>query len=106
MINVIYQDTDLWEVWIEYDQFHPHYFGTLYVHGEILTDQKQCSLVKVDSNNCSQLILQLPEKTSDHFYAAEVLYSEPVKNLNQYSSVFIYKGTELIGCLTDIEIMI
>ena len=33
-------DIDLWEIWIEYDQINSRYFGTLYVLGEVLVDQK------------------------------------------------------------------
>jgi hypothetical protein len=106
MANTIQQDIDLWEVWIEYDQLHPEYFGTLYVHGEIATNQKSgLSLRRLHENN-DQLVLQLPEKISCLYDTTEVLYSEPVRNLNQYSSVCIYAGNELIGCFNDIEIMI
>lgn len=107
MINAVQQDVDLWEVWIEYDPFHPQYFGTLYVHGEMQADKRAgLFLTKANYDNSNQLILQVPERTSVHNYTTEVLYSEPVKNLNQYSSIFIYEGSELIGCFTDIEIMI
>lgn len=106
MTNLIQQDTDLWEVWVEYDQFHPEYFGILYVHGEILSDKKCTSLVKINSDNSSQLVLQLPSKTSANNHTHEVLYSEPIRNLNQYTSVCIYAGEELIGWFYDIEIMI
>ena len=37
MMNAMEQDVDLWEVWIEYDQFDPDYFGVLYVHGEVFS---------------------------------------------------------------------
>lgn len=106
-MNSIQQDTDLWEVWIEYDQFHPQYFGTLYVHGEILANQKsRLPLLKISPDVSTQLILQLPAKSGHDRYVSEVVYSEPVKNLNQYSSVCIYAGNELIACFNSIEIMI
>ena len=107
MTNLIQQDTDLWEVWVEYDQFHPEYFGTLYVHGEIVSDKRRhSSFVKINSDNSNQLILQLPSETSAILHTQEVLYSEPIKNLNQYTSVCIYAGNRLIGWFYDIEIMI
>lgn len=107
MLNLIQQDIDLWDVWIEYDQFHPEFFGTLYVHGEILSDKReQIHLTRSNVANSRQLILQLPEHTRGCHYTTEVMYSERVKNLNQYSSVLIYKGSEMIGCFTEIEIMI
>lgn len=106
-MNAIQQDVDLWEIWIEYDQFHPEYFGTLYVHGEIRADKNtSSSLIKIAANGHNQLSLQLPVKSSGLNSNREVLYSEPVKNINQYTSVCIYAGNELIGCFSDIEIMI
>jgi hypothetical protein len=107
MMNATLLDVNLWEVWIEYDQFHPEYFGTLYVHGEIWTDKKtSSSLTKLASNGKEELVLLLPEKSHNLSYSTEVVYSEPIKNLNQYTTVSIYSGSELIGCFNDIEIMI
>jgi len=107
MMNVIQNDIDLWEVWVEYDQFHPEYFGTLYVHGEIPADKKNSSdFIKIATDSKSELSLQLPERSHDVNYTTEVVYSEPIKNLNQYTSVRIYSGKKLIGCFDDIEIMI
>lgn len=106
MMKAIQQDIDLWEVWIEYDQFHPQYFGTLYVHGETATGKKNgLSLRKISTGGC-QLNLQLPVVSSKNQYTNEVLYSEPIWNLNQYTSVCIYAGNELISCFNDIEILI
>ena len=106
MMNAMEQDVDLWEVWIEYDQFDADYFGVLYVHGEVFSGKGSTqTLIKINPDHSTQLILQLPAKTSS-WHTCEVLYSEPVKNLNQYSSVCIYAGSELIGCFNDIEIMI
>jgi hypothetical protein len=106
MINTMQQDIDLWEIWIEYDQFHPEYFGTLYVHGEVPADKDtSSSLVKITADCENQLVLQLPERSSGLYYTNEVVYSEPIRNLNQYTSVCIYAGNELIGCF-DIESMI
>lgn len=107
MMNIIEQDVDLWEVWIEYDQFHPDFFGTLYVHGEIASGTKSIlPLAKLKNGLSGQLILQLPERSTRNNYTSEVFFSEPIRNLNQYSSVSIYAGNELIGCFHDIEIMI
>jgi hypothetical protein len=106
MMNAIEHDVDLWEVWIEYDQFDPDYFGILYVHGEILSSKSSdLSLIKINPDHSRQLILQLPAKSSSG-HTCEVLYSESVKNLNQYSSVCIYAGNKLIGYFNEIEIMI
>jgi len=107
MTNTLEQDLALWEVWIEYDQFHPEYFGTLYVHGEVSIDKKASSyLTKIADTDQYQLNLQLPLKSPGIHTTKEVLYSEPIRNLNQYTSVCIYSGNELIGSFDDIEIMI
>jgi hypothetical protein len=107
MMNVTQQDIGLWEVWIEFDQSHPEYFGTLYVHGEIALDKKiHLALSRMDSKNEGTLNLRLPACTTSFQYTKEVLYSEPIRNPNQYTSVRIYSGEELIGCFNEIEIMI
>ena len=106
MKNVLQQDLDLWEVWIEYDQFHPEYFGTLYVHGEMPTNKKISSiLTKIDQGG-DRLTLQLPSKIEEDGYMKEVRYSEPIRNLNQYTSVCICEGDEVVGVFDEIEIMI
>lgn len=107
-MNAILQDTDLWEVWIEFDQSHPEFFGTLYVHGEVTLGKKtRSSLTRIHSKDENQLNLQLPSRsTATLRHTKEVLYSEPIRNPNQYTSVCIYAGNELIGCFNEIEIMI
>ena len=106
-MKVIEQDIDLWEIWIEYDPFHPEYFGTLYVHGETASSSKSTPrFVKLDADLNHQLVLQLPERASNLNYTREVFYSEPIRNLNRYTSVCIYAGSKLLGCFEDIEIMI
>lgn len=107
MMNAIQQTTDLWEVWIEFDPFHPQFFGTLYVHGEVVAAQKsKLPLIKISPDLGTQLILQLPARSDNDRYTNEVMYSEPIRNLNQYTSVCIYAGNELIGFFNTIEIMI
>jgi len=106
-MNTVQQDLDLWEVWIEYDQFHPENFGTLYVHGEVTVDKKTSSnLTKINGTENCQLNLQVPLTSTNITSTKEVLYSEPIKNLNQYTSICIYAGNELIGYFEDIEVMI
>jgi hypothetical protein len=107
MMNAIQQDIDLWEVWIEFDQSHPEFFGTLYIHGEVIVDKKgPSSLTRIKSKDNCQLNLQLPARSADYRYTKEVLYSEPIRNPNQYTSVCIYAGEEMIGCFNEIEILI
>ena len=106
MRNALQQDLDLWEVWIEYDQFHPEHFGTLYVHGEISTNKKISSRLTKISNGSHRLLLQLPSKSEVDGSMKEVVYSEPIKNLNQYTSVCICEGEDVVAVFDDIEVMI
>jgi hypothetical protein len=106
MKNVLQQDLDLWEVWIEFDQFDPEHFGTLYVHGEVSTNKHSSSrLIKMDEEGC-QLTLQLPSGSVGPRHMKELLYSEPIRNLNQYTSVCICEGDTMVALFDDIETMI
>ena len=101
------QDLDLWELWIEFDQFNPNHFGILYVIGETMIGQRSDkSLIKKLDHVDGQLILQVPARPIRGGRIKEVLYSEPVDNLTQYSSVFVYAGTELIASFDEIEILV
>ena len=101
------QEVDLWETWIEFDQFNPNFFGTLYVAGEILitTGSKQ-AWIKKQKINGKELILQIPPRPIGRSRIKEVLYSEPLKNLSSYKSISIYSGQELIVRINDIEVLI
>jgi len=106
MKQLIEQGLNVWEAWIEYDQFHPEYFGILYVHGEMVTDRKcSSSFIKARTED-DQLIIQLVASSSGNYRTREIVYSQPIKNINQLNSIFIYAGEELITCLDDIEVMI
>ena len=109
MISHVRQhDIDLWEVWIEYDQFNSKNFGTLYVLGEILSDPKSTQPVIQKSGSCTEnnLVLLVPERPVGRCRTTEVYYSEPIENLNQYASISIYAGTELVASFDEIEVMI
>jgi hypothetical protein len=102
------QDIDLWEAWIEYDQFNPEHFGTLYVVGDILTDQKQTEVIlkKKNDDEGKQLILEIPERQIGRKRMREASYSEPIEDLNQYTSICIYSGTDLVARFDEIEVLI
>ena len=103
------QDPDLWEIWIEYDQFNPQHFGTIYVMGEIAISKFEEPFI-VKRNNCSNsshLTLNIPERrTLVQGRIMEVVYSEPIENLNQYTTVCIYSGNKLVTKIDDIEVLI
>ncbi|HUR11061.1 MAG TPA: hypothetical protein VM012_06815 [Flavitalea sp.] len=103
------QDTDLWEAWIEYDQFNTDYFGTLYICGEVLVNiSSEPKVVKTVFGNkkSKDLILQVTERPSGRCRMKEVLYAEPIHNLSQYATVSIYSGTELVTRFEEIEVLI
>lgn len=102
------QEIDLWEVWIEYDQFDSNNFGTLYIFGEIMLDSRSTEpfIVKSYQKNSSELILQVPARPIGRGRVKEVLFSEPVKSLEQYRCISIYAGEELIAFLDEIEVLI
>ena len=106
--HVRQQDIDLWEVCIEYDQFNPKNFGTLYVLGEILTDLKtsQPEIKKTVSVHQKQLVLQVPERPAGRCRMTEVYYAEPIEDLSQYATISIYAGSELVAMFDEIEVMI
>jgi hypothetical protein len=100
-------DVDLWEMWIEFDQFNHNHFGILYVLGEIEIGQshEKKLITKIDQED-GQLVLQVPARPVGRSRMKEVLYSEAVESLSQYSSVCIYAGTELIACFDEIEVLV
>lgn len=103
----VQQDIDLWEIWVEFDPYDPEHFGILYLHGEVLTDHKcKCIPVKKTEAVSNKLILQLPSRSLSASRTKEVLYSEPIRNLNQYTTVEIYAGNELIISLKELEVLI
>lgn len=106
MKQLIEQGLNVWEAWIEYDQLHPEYFGMLYVHGEMVTDRKcSASFIKARTED-DQLIIQLVDPSTGNYRNREIVYSQPIRNINQYNSIFVYAGDQLITCLEDIEVMI
>jgi hypothetical protein len=107
MRNQVQEDLDLWEAWIEYDQLDPEHFGTLYVHGEVRSRQKYDPLLsKIINRPDNKLILHMSSSTTGSNRTKEVFYAEPVKNLNQYTSIFVYANEKLIARFNDIEILI
>jgi hypothetical protein len=108
--NTIQQDIDLWEAWVEFDAVATNCFGTLYITGEVLVDKKENHpfIIKcVRENEPQTLVLKIQNSTSANASkTAEVVYSEPLHNIDQYNCVKIYKGNELITLIEDIEVVI
>jgi hypothetical protein len=104
------QEADLWETWIEYDQFNPNHFGILYVMGEIFTDVKTGQPFTIRTTRTklgNHLILTITEPCGKgRARNREVMYSEPIKDLNQYQSISIFQGVELLASFSEIEVLI
>jgi hypothetical protein len=63
-------------------------------------------LTKTVSDHHKQLVLQVPERPIGRCRMTEVYYAEPIEDLNQYSSISIYAGSELVAMFDEIEVMI
>jgi hypothetical protein len=110
MIHQSIQEIDLWEAWIEFDHVSPELFGTLYVVGEVLLNKKDSHpyfLKCVTQNEPETLMLKIETSTSSALNKiAEMVYSENLENINQYSSIKVYKDNELLVHIEDIEVLI
>lgn len=100
------QDTDLWEAWIEYDPFHPGNFGILYIIGEIRMEAEGEAVVFERETREETLVLKLAGHSGGRRRRREIFYSEPVRDLNQYSRISIYAGREMVAHFDEIEVMI
>jgi hypothetical protein len=102
------QDINLWEAWVEYDQFNPEYFGMLYVIGEIMSDQPEELLIrKNEQSQGRELVLTIPAfESRGRARMREARFSEPIQNLNQYASISIYSAGELLVKIEEIEVLV
>ena len=107
--HTIQHDIALWEAWIEFDQ-SPGSFGTLYIHGDVSVDRHHLHppvSKSSDPLHPGKLVLRIdsgePRKGSR---SAEVVYSEVISGIDQYTSIIIFSGDELIGEIDEIEIVI
>jgi hypothetical protein len=110
MTNQTAQDIDLWEAWIEFDHVARKSFGTLYIIGEVLVNKKDSHprIVKcVDENEPDILVLKIQTSLSSNLSRAEeVVYSESLHSMDQYSSIKIYRDSELLIHIEEVEIVI
>jgi hypothetical protein len=105
----ITQDLELWEAWVEFDHLNPGRFGTLYLLGETPVNSKgKVPLIKsVDESDPRCLILTIPAtETFGRVKMKEVIYAEPVNQINNYRSILVYRGDELLVEIDDIEVLI
>jgi hypothetical protein len=108
--QTIQQDIDLWEAWIEYDHVAQNCFGTLYIMGEVVIDKKAAPpfIIKCAQEDEPQILVLKLQTVSPAVPGklAEVVYAETLKNIDQYTSIKIYKEQELLAQIDEIEVMI
>lgn len=104
-----HKEIGLWEAWIEFDSITPGYFGMLYVFGEIEMKKALTHpfVLKREQGSKDELVLKIdPTYISSGAPMQEVLYSEPLFNIDQYASITVFAGEELIEKIEEIEILV
>ena len=100
------QNVDLWEAWIDLDNANSEGAATLYLIGDIFTESifAKPFFKKREDFIPDVLSLEiLPGITSEDGYVTEIMYSEDLQEIDQYKSIFIYAGNELLTQIQDIE---
>ena len=111
MIYRTREELGFWEAWIEFDPLHAHDFGTLYVLGEVQTaKQARKPLLKKAVSSAGrghQLVLEIDScAICLGGRTRELIYSEPIRQINQYTSIAVYASGKLEALLGTIDIMI
>lgn len=103
---------DLWEAWIDLQCPGINASGTLFLVGNVPATgwAPEPVLVKknVHDGPPHELALEIsPDiaEEDDERYLQEVCYSESLVQANQYESIAIYAGKQLIARIHDIEIL-
>ena len=100
------QDVDLWEAWIDLQNNLETNCATLYVVGDVFSDDRfrQPYFIKREHHDPTVLMLEiLPGISSEDGYVMEVLYAEELEVIDQYQSILIYSAGELVTQINDIE---
>jgi hypothetical protein len=100
------QNVDLWEAWIDLQTASNGATATLYLIGDVFTDDRFAPpyFIRREHNNPKILSLEiLPGITSEEGYITEVMYAEELSNIDQYTAIFIYSGKEIVTRIYDIE---
>lgn len=99
-------NVDLWEAWIDLQLSNDANCPTLYVMGDVYSDDQmlQPYLTRQESSDPTVLKLEIkPGTASEDGYVTEVLYAERLENIYRYQSIHIYLNDELITEIQDIE---
>jgi len=105
--QVAIQEQDLWEAWVEFDQFSTTHFGMLYVSGELSNyGSPQVSKFTRETEHGTQLVIELIEGLNGRQKLEEFFYSEPIQLPLQYNSIIVLSAGEEIAFFDSIEIVI
>ena len=100
------QNVDLWEAWIDLETTNSGGAATLYLIGDIFTENIFAKPFFKKREDFIPDVLSLeivPGITSEDGYVTEIMYSEDLQEVDQYKSIFIYAGNELLTQIQDIE---
>ena len=100
------QDVDLWEAWIDLQKDFETACPTLYVVGDIFSDDRfsQPYFIRREHNDPGVLVLEiLPGISSEEGYVTEILYAEELDAIDQYKTIMIFAGGEIVTQIYDIE---
>jgi hypothetical protein len=102
---------NIWEAWIDVQESGGRQIGSLYIIGDVLVNNHilRPLLVKkqFDSNDKIELSLEIiPDIVSEGGKSVEVFYSEELESPDQYKSVTIFAGNQIIAKINEIEILI
>ena len=108
LIEPKHQNVDLWEVWVDMQNTNQGNTSTLYLIGDVFTDNHLTQPYFRKKNHSDPKVLSLeifPGVASEDGYLAEVMYSEELEHNDQYSAILIFAGEELITRIQDIELV-
>ena len=100
------QNVDLWEAWIDLQTTNNGGTATLYLIGDIFTENVLAKPFFKKREDFIPEVLSLeilPGITSEDGYVTEIVYSEDLREIDQYKTIFIYAGNELLTQIQDIE---
>ena len=100
------QDVDLWEAWIDLQSTDSGNRFTLYVVGDVFTDDAvtQPYFTKRRGGDPGTLALEIhPGITSEEGYVTEILYAEELDTMDCYDTIVIYAGNEVVTTINEIE---
>ena len=99
-------NVDLWEAWIDLQLSNDANCPTLYVMGDVYSDDQmsQPFLMRKEGGDPTVLKLEIkPGLASEDGYVTEVLYAERLENIYRYQAIHIYLNEEVVAEVNDIE---